>query len=130
MTILKLQLPYGKVATLNSYRNQYHYRANKEKKNWAVVVHKALVKAGFNTKRKTPFVTTPVKIRFGFSFPDRRKRDIDGMAVYVKYTLDALVSANVLPEDNVNHVPEITLSTLKLDKNKQGFIRVSISDHK
>jgi Holliday junction resolvase RusA-like endonuclease len=142
MTLLKLQLPLGTVSNLNTYRNQHYYRANKEKLEWTATVIKALRKAGIKPTNGKPLTTSPVTVRFSFYFWDKRRRDLDGMAVIIKYTLDAFIKAKLLPDDSTSHIHTIISTVLAPKTAKQkanlkakgkkdsSYMRVSMSETK
>lgn len=48
--------------------------------------------------------------------PDRRRRDTDGLAPFVKACLDGIVQAGVLEDDHAGIVPSVTLRVGPTDK--------------
>lgn len=139
--LIHIQLPFGSVSTLNAYRNQHYYKKNNEKKHWASLVYKALAKADIDaTKLKTstkkrkrekqywcPYqFKDPVEIIFIFHYPNNHIRDLDGMAIYEKYTGDALEDYDLIEKDDRRYVVSIRKYVGENDTNGKGFIDIFI----
>ncbi|MAE82197.1 MAG: hypothetical protein CMB80_05655 [Flammeovirgaceae bacterium] len=140
--LIKIRLPFGGVSTLNAYRNQHYYKKNNEKKRWADLVYKALAKAGVDaTKLRTsskkkrkrekthwcPYqFRQPVELIFVFHYPDNRVRDLDGMAVYEKYSGDALEDYDLIEADDRRYVMSIRKYVGTNDAEGKGYVDLFI----
>lgn len=97
--------------SLNTFRNEHHYKLNKIKSFWNVVV--------INTVRLKKI--KPVKranIHFEFNFKTKTRRDADNMSATIKFILDSLVMEGILSDDNFQYVEKVLISKgdVKADK--------------
>ena len=111
-TLLTLQTfeLYEKPYSLNEYRNENHFKLNKIKTFWTLLV--------YNTIKI--FKIKPVKranVQFIFNFKTKTRRDADNMIATIKFIMDALVNAEILLDDSFSYVErlEITKGDLKKD---------------
>jgi hypothetical protein len=65
-------------------------------------------RAAYRAARLTP-ATEPAHVTLTYQPADRRRRDADGLAPTLKVALDALVTEQLLADDNYTHVPAVTL---------------------
>ena len=76
--------------------------------------------------RRPPFVFTRARIIVTFAFPTRRKRDVANLYdLVVKPTVDGLVDAGLLPDDDDAHLvgPDIRRS---LEPSPEGKVRITV----
>jgi Holliday junction resolvase RusA-like endonuclease len=66
-----------------------------------------------------PKIATPCKLHFHWLISSKR-RDLDNVAFAKKFILDSMVKANIIPNDNLNHVIEFT-DTFEISK-KEGVV--------
>jgi Holliday junction resolvase RusA-like endonuclease len=87
---------------LNDYittqRTRYHARANREKQRWTDLC------AGYASGLGT--VETPIRVRINW-YEKNARRDVDNVAFSVKFILDGLVRAGVIPNDSQRYVRSI-----------------------
>ncbi len=69
-------------------------------------------------------ITFPVKVRYTFTMPDKRKRDLSN---YIKIVEDYLVSECVLEDDNHTVVNEVSIKTDGVNRGN-GKVRIEIYD--
>jgi len=111
-------LDIPKTISLNTYRNTHYFKLNALKQEFAWFVLEAM-----KNKREKP--KTPVKLIF--TFGGYRHRDIDGEIVNVKFTIDALVSLGILPDDSPEYVNEIVMKT-EDSKRKTFDLQIESND--
>jgi Holliday junction resolvase RusA-like endonuclease len=95
----------GRIPTLNWYRNAHFYQLNKSKKDWQKLICEAIQSA------KIKEVNTPLTIHL--TTYTKRKRDVDGTIVGVKYIQDAMVEMGLIPDDTPEYVETIILNWKK-----------------
>ena len=105
--------------TLNGQRRAHwqQVRKAKETAEWHVT---AAVK-----RARIPHLER-VHVTIIWNAPDRRRRDSDALAPFLKATLDALVKTGVLDDDNHQYVPRVTLG-IEHDPRVKG-ISVTITE--
>lgn len=121
---LFLHRPRGKPLSLsfNAFRDMRSVKArNSLKQKYA-----ELVTASFPIKPKQPY-KLPYKTLLIYYAPDKRIRDIDGMCTIVnKFTLDALVVAGLLADDNTRLIGNTHFAYGGLSHNKTSYINFHI----
>lgn len=98
------------ILNLNNYRNTHYQSLNKSKVNYSEEVKSILgdIQETFNE----------IKLKYTYYPKDKRKRDISNICSIVdKYFCDALVDLGVIPDDNFEHVKEVTYKFGEIDKN-------------
>lgn len=103
---------------LNGYK-QWHFQvSNQLKKLFKVQVAGSI--------RKLKPVTNPIKIIYTIFYPTKREFDLDNVgSVISKFTHDALVELDILPDDNYNVVTEIKYQFGGVDKeNPRCDVRI------
>jgi len=103
VTMQRAVVPWPQPLTQNQVRRLHHYTEAATKKRMHLQA-----RAAYRAARLTP-VTEPVHVTLTFQPADRRRRDTDGLAPTLKVALDALVTEQVLADDNYTHVPAVTL---------------------
>ena len=88
----------GRFTSLNAYIKTE--RGNKYKANKLKQYNQSLVK--YQVKRGTQF-ECPCKLMFTWHIKDKRS-DADNIAFAKKFILDALVQANVIPNDSFRYI--------------------------
>ena len=92
---------------LNGYRNWKSYLSNDLKIQFKETIGIGHLKT----------IYSKVKVYYTFYYPDTRLRDLDNStAVISKFTLDALVEANILDDDNYTIVIETRTKFGGIDK--------------
>jgi len=139
--LVHLRLPFGDVSTLNAYRNQHYYKKNNEKKKWANLVYKCLETTGISAiklkvaKKKgrrvkqyfCPFqFREPVEFILVFHYPNNHIRDLDGMALYEKYSGDALEDYDLIEADDRRYVKSIRKYVGANDVEAKGYVDLFI----
>jgi len=109
-----LYLKRGKKKVKNYWLNLNNYR------NWKFHLSNSL-KVQFKDEliidHLKPFIGK-VRVTYTFYYPDNRLRDIDNsLAVISKFTLDTLVEANILEDDNYEYVVEVRGKLGGVDKD-------------
>ena len=96
---------------MNVYRNAHYMVLDKAKKEFAKIV---FAKA----RRENIAPLKSAVVSYEFFAPDRRRRDLlNVIAVVDKFALDALVSARILPDDNVYRVHYDTICFCGIDRD-------------
>lgn len=85
--------------SLNEQRRAHHFQVAKAKKEVGDVI-------GWHAKRQGMGRLKPSIIKVTWFAPDKRKRDNDSLAPFLKAAKDALVGAGVWPDDNSTWVVE------------------------
>jgi crossover junction endodeoxyribonuclease RusA len=97
---------------LNKYRNAHFQILNKAKAEFSQLMSVLIKRAGLKPMQKAV-------VSYEFFAPDRRRRDLlNVIAVVDKFALDALVSARILPDDNVYRVEYGIIRFAGIDKEK------------
>ena len=92
----------------------------KEKRDWTQRVWAEAKAQGLRP------MLTPIRIEFTWNMPNM-KRDPDGLRGFVvKYILDGLVKAAVIPDDNAKHIVGFS-DTFRLDRDNPGIDIVLLS---
>ena len=104
---------------LNVYRNMHYRDLNKQKKQW-----EAIVRVLVRTQKIQPM--SKIRQRYEFWFKDAREHDPDNYACCAKFINDGLVSAGILPRDNFNHIPSLTVEQGGI--SKQPYILVHMEE--
>ena len=109
---LEIQISKNKkfILNLNNYRNTHYQSLNKSKVNYSEEVKSILgdIQETFNQ----------VRLIYTYFPKDKRKRDISNICSIVdKYFCDALVDLGLIPDDNFDHVKEVTYRFGEIDKN-------------
>ena len=66
-----------------------------------------------------PKIHTPCKLHFHWLVSSKR-RDLDNVSFAKKFILDSMVKADIIPNDNLNHIIEFT-DTFEIS-NKKGVV--------
>lgn len=109
---LEIQISKNKkfILNLNNYRNTHYQSLNKSKVNYSEEVKSILgdIQETFNQ----------VRLIYTYFPKDKRKRDISNICSIVdKYFCDSLVDLGIIPDDNFDHVKEVTYRFGEIDKN-------------
>lgn len=100
---------------LNKYRNMHHYQLDKAKKEWAQII-------GWIVKEQKIKPMERIHQTYEFWFKDKREHDPDNYACCAKFINDGLVDAGILPRDNFDHIPTLTVKQGGI--SKQPYILV------
>jgi len=78
------------------------------REHWAVVARKAAAmrSSARYTCARLPRLTAPVTLVVTFAWPDRRRRDLDNVAI--KAAIDGAVDAGVIPDDGSTVLRSVT----------------------
>jgi Holliday junction resolvase RusA-like endonuclease len=90
----------------------------KEKLEWERIV-------GWCVKEQKIEPVEKANITYEFWFKDKKRRDPDNYAASAKMLQDGLVKAGILPDDNFNHVPELTIKQGGI--SKQPYILIHLT---
>ena len=99
MQILRID---GIPPTQNEFRRMHHFEIAKRKKDWEDIVM-------MEVKRQSIQKVDKVKMRYVFHFANNRRRDSDNYATSCKFIQDGLVKAGILPDDDFEHVLELSI---------------------
>jgi Holliday junction resolvase RusA-like endonuclease len=99
MQILRIE---GIPPTQNEFRRMHHFEIAKRKKEWEEIVR-------MEVKRQSIEKVEKVIMTYFFHFADNRKRDADNYATSCKFIQDGLVKAGILPDDDFEHVLELSI---------------------
>lgn len=130
------------ITTLNEYRNAYFRTLNEQKKQWVITVKEAFEKIGYTTVRLKKKDKNQVyllknhkeevlkgecgRIKIVYHFPDNRNRDLDGNAIFAKYTLDAIIALGIFRDDNRNYIKFISQEVGADSKDSFGYFDFTI----
>ena len=94
---------------LNGYRNWNFHTSNRLKKAFKLQISDIV--------RGLDKVKYPCVMRYSIYYHNKRNFDIDNIgSVVAKFTHDALVEFEVLPDDNYHYIREVTFSFGGIDK--------------
>lgn len=69
------------------------------------------------------------KVHYGIYLPDRLKRDVANVGSIVdKFVCDAIVELGHAPDDNYNYLQHVTYEYMGYDKDKKGYVVVTITE--
>ena len=88
----------GQFTTLNDYN-----KANRSNKFGGASIMKQNKAIAYYQMLRKPKLKTPCKIRFTW-YVKNQKTDPDNTAFCKKYILDAMVQAQVIPDDTLKHI--------------------------
>ena len=112
--VVPLMVTLGKRKFHNYWLTMNNYR------NWMGIVSnniKVAFKASLDLSHLTPIIG-PVHIHYTFYYPNLAHRDIgNSLAVIDKFTADALVEANIIPDDNYTIVQSISAEFGGIDRD-------------
>lgn len=101
---------------MNEYRNTHYQILNVAKQQFCLQMTAEIKAAGI---KPMPAAV----ISYDFFAPDRRRRDLlNVISVVDKFALDALVSAEILPDDNVYRVQYGTIRFAGIDKENPRVV--------
>jgi Holliday junction resolvase RusA-like endonuclease len=116
MQILRIE---GIPPTQNEFRRMHHFEIAKRKKEWEAAVM-------IEVKRQSIEKVDKVILVYMFHFADNRRRDADNYATACKFINDGLVKAGILPDDNFNCVPALTI--MRGEKVDKPYISIVMED--
>jgi Holliday junction resolvase RusA-like endonuclease len=116
MQILRIE---GIPPTQNEFRRMHHFEIAKRKKEWEAAVM-------IEVKRQSIEKVDKVILVYMFHFADNRRRDADNYATACKFINDGLVKAGILPDDNFNCVPALTIR--RGEKVDKPYISIVMED--
>lgn len=93
---------------INQYRNAHYFTLSKAKKLYAEEIIRQVRESTIRFNR--------VNIRLLVYPPTRRRVDLDNLIIHLKFALDALVSQDILKDDNYTIVKDINFQFKKIDK--------------
>lgn len=105
--------------TQNELRRMHFREQAKKKLEWEGIV-------GWLVKQQKIQPVEKAMITYEFYFKNERRRDPDNYAACAKAIQDGLVKAGILPDDNFNHVPELTIRQGGV--SKQPYILVILDE--
>jgi Holliday junction resolvase RusA-like endonuclease len=94
---------FEKPYSLNDYRNAHHYKLNKIKQFWSLIVQNTVIIKRIKSIKRC-------NIHFEFNFKTNTRRDADNLVATVKFILDALVTAKILADDNFSIVEKLQIT--------------------
>lgn len=108
---------------INELRRRHYYAWHEEKKAWSTACYGAAVQ---EIGRLSQTWAKKVRITVRFHFPDYRRRDPDNYSSAAKFLIDGLKSANVMPDDDFNHV-ELVICRGRVDR-RHPHVEVVVED--
>jgi len=104
---------------LNQYRNAHYQLTNKLKREFKDIITDDVLDLPVMSK---------VKIHYKIFYENKRLFDLDNIASVVsKFTQDALVELGRLPDDNYQHIQQITATFGGVSKN-DAYVEVRIKE--
>lgn len=112
---------FGIPMNLNEYRNAHFQVLNQQKKMWErLTIAESIAQKIQPVKR--------CQLTIHYFFKDRRKHDPDNYAASLKFILDGLVKAKILPDDNFDVIDSITIRQGGIDKKPYLIIQMDEID--
>ena len=84
--------------SLNAYVN-----AERSNRYRGAAIKKQETQIAYLTLKGKPKLTTPCTLRFDWYVKDK-KTDADNICFSKKFILDAMIKANIIPDDNLKHI--------------------------
>ena len=103
--------------TQNELRRMHYHQVASEKKEWERIV-------SIIVREQKIQPVDQVKVTYEFCFKDKKRRDPDNYAASAKMLQDGLVKAGILPDDNFNHVHELTIKRGETNKHPHILIHL------
>jgi Holliday junction resolvase RusA-like endonuclease len=113
--------PSTDISRALSPNGRAHWATKKRARAWVATVVDCAAK-----QQRLRAVDSPVRLLFRYTFPDRRKRDVDNLTTGVtKAAIDALVRSKVLAADDSEHVTEVKAEAV-VEKGRR-YLEVTIA---
>lgn len=113
---------FGIPMNLNEYRNAHFFLLDKEKKKWERITVKESIAQRIRPIRKC-------RLTIEFYFKDRRRHDPDNYSASLKFILDGMVKANILPDDDFSVIESLTVRQGGIHMNPYLVIRIEELEH-
>ena len=126
---LPISVELGKVKkkkyylNLNIMRNQVGHLINNVKKEYARMAHGVLPNDGTFYKK--------FELDYELWLPDTRKRDISNvLSIVDKNFCDALVSHDIVTDDNYEYLQKVTYRLGGVDDDRKGYVLITVKEVK
>jgi len=104
---------------LNVYRNMPHHQSNTLKRMYKEAVQGYLPDFHFEK----------FSLHYKIFLPNKLKRDVMNVGAIVdKFFCDVLVEEGKVPDDNYNHLKNVTFEYGGQDENKEGYVVATIKE--
>lgn len=96
------------ILNMNNYRNTHYHVLNKAKKVYKELISQSILGLPLFNKIKLEFTLYP---------KTKRSTDLDNVcSIHAKFFQDALTELGRIPDDNYNHIVEVTYKFGSVDK--------------
>lgn len=115
------------ILNLNNYRGEHHMVLSKSKANYHEVVKKILESMGWPKKQLLSGTKPPYQATWTLYKPTRTRMDLENpLPIISKFTMDALVTCGIIPDDDDTIIRRVVYEPGGVDKyNPRAVLEIT-----